>query len=716
MGINSIGKKIKSFFSVILSAANRLFKKKSKGKSKSFILRKLKIKNRLIITFSLLLVITLLVTGIVSYISSTNTIENKVETYSLEVVKQSSVVINSEIKHIEDNFTDLTLPLSNILASFGEDELSDFTKQREAYNLLSNEFLFQKEIISCAIFYGDNFSKSQQYASINNNFKLEDILKQCQNQIKWTEIIAENGGKSVNYFGPIKNMNSILSGKTIAKMILIPKPNFLADNFDGMDIGKDSDNSKGFPILIVDSQGKIIASRQEDKYPVYTVNENSKIIGKKLSDLSKGKVTAGNTDLNLNGSKNLITYAKLGDKDWYLATVVPYSYLNKDANSLRFNTFIIGIVCLLIAILLCIIISRSVSKPLEKLIFSMKKAKDGDLTSIIEDTENDEISVVCQNYNDMVINISHLVSNVRGLSQNVLDAAQRITTASEATHSSSEQVAQTIEQIAKGSSDQAEEINGSVVYMEKLSQGIVYVGEDVSKVSAIASKINNLSENANTKILALNQKSSLVSDTTAKVSDNINDLCASMKEIQKITKIMVGISEQTNLLSLNAAIEAARAGEAGMGFAVVASEVKKLAEQSKEFTGSINRIITAIEQKTNSTVQEVVKSNTVVSEQINAVKDMEELFGTVFVAMDEVLNNIERTEDSVDNIMKSKEKVMESMENISAVAEESSATTQEISASTQEQMASAEDLANQAKTLNALSADLSREISKFKTE
>ena len=104
-------------------------------------------------------------------------------------------------------------------------------------------------------------------------------------------------------------------------------------------------------------------------------------------------------------------------------------------------------------------------------------------------------------------------------------------------------------------------------------------------------------KNASKTIKALNIKSNQVSDTTNKVSTNINDLSNSMKEIQKILKIMIGISEQTNLLSLNAAIEAARAGEAGRGFAVVANEVKKLAEQSKEFTSSINSIISSIGQE-----------------------------------------------------------------------------------------------------------------------
>ncbi|HEX2925983.1 MAG TPA: methyl-accepting chemotaxis protein [Ruminiclostridium sp.] len=733
MKMDGIGKQLKSFFSSVISAVqsivNRILKKRETGKTnksvvpasfgKSFALRKLKIKNRLIISFNVLLVVMLLITGIFSYTSSTNTINSKVKTYSMETIKQTGVVLNNQIKYMENYISDIGLGSTVQDALDGTnsgDAFEQLTQQRTIQDLLTNKFtLSNSGVINCSILCGDNFAQMPRFSSDSLEVDKEDVIKQSDRGIKWTDVKVNIGTKSAKYIGIVSNINSTVTNKNIAKMVLIPKANFLADSFKDMDTGKDAKGNV-FPILVVDKQGKILSSRLESKYPVDTANEGSKLLAKEISQRVSDSNKSGHIDLKLDGSESLITYTKLDKKDWYLASVVPYSYLNKEADSLRLKTIIIGIICFLIAILLCIIIARSVSTPLEKLIAAMKKAKDGDLTGTIEDKENDEISEVCHNFNDMITNINRLVSSVRGSSQSVLKAAQRIATASDATYTSSEQVALTIEQIAKGSTDQAEEINDSVSHMDKLSEGIVYVEEDVAKVTSIANEIGSLSATANQTISELNTKSRQVSDTTAKVSANINDLSNSMKEIQKILKIMVSISEQTNLLSLNATIEAARAGEAGKGFAVVANEVRKLADQSKEFTGSINNIITTIEQKTNDTVQEVLVSNAVVSEQIGAVKATEELFGTVFTAMDEVLKNIERTEKSVENIMKSKEKVMESMENISAVAEESAATTEEISASTQEQMASAEDLANHAKTLNDLSADLSREISKFKTE
>ncbi|MHB8061168.1 MAG: methyl-accepting chemotaxis protein, partial [Ruminiclostridium sp.] len=490
------------------------------------------------------------------------------------------------------------------------------------------------------------------------------------------------------------------------------------------DIGSDSSAKKPFPIFVVDSKGVIISSRDTEAFPLRKSNNISKTVAAEIANkmkenasLTYEKRQASNLEMDIGGNSSLVTYSQVNEvKDWYVVSIIPYKYLNSDANTLRNSLIIIGFICILIAFALCIIIARSVSKPLDKLVLIMKKAKEGDLTSYIKDFENDEIGEVCRNYSDMLSNINGLISQVRKTSANVVAAANKIAAASEATYSSSEQVAVTIEQIAKGATDQANEINDSVSHMDKLSEGIIYVGDEVSQVIAITNKIKSLNENASKTINALNIKSNQVSETSNKVSLNITDLSNSMKEIQKILKSMISISEQTNLLSLNASIEAARAGEAGRGFAVVADEVKKLAEQSKKFTSNINNIVSSIGQKTNATVQEVMNSNAVVNEQILAVKDTEDLIKTVFVAREEVLTNIVSTEKSVENIIKSKEKVLESLENVSAVAEESAATTQEISASTEEQMISAEELANHAKELNDLAASLNRELDKFKIE
>lgn len=727
--------KIESFFasakSLVISFIRNIFRGKNKIKvsngtiSKStnstanfVILRKFKIKTRLIASFVLLIITALLITGIFSYSSSTNTIDEKVKSYSLQVMNQTSVVLDNQTKRLEKYYQDFNLDtaFTTALTQYeigDEDQKLDIST--ELKNYLSNNFISSgNEIEYCAVLYGENFTEVSAYNGSNTKLDFEKIAKKDLTDIEWSDIEIIQEAKTGHLFGMQKNINDV--GDVIAKMVLIPQENFFLNAFKNLDIGKDPDSEKAFPIFVVDSDGKIISSRDTEEYQIGKSNDVSKAIASAIKSnmTGKTKIAASNIKLEVSGADSLVTYSQIGNKNWFVVSSVPYSYLNSAASTLGRNIIIIGLLCIVFALVLCLMIAKSVSSPLDKLILTMKRAKEGDLTSQIQDSQNDEISEVCNNFNDMLSNINSLVSQVRNSSQRVLGAANKISEASHSTYNASEQVALTVEQIAKGASEQATEINESVANMDKLSEGITFVGDDVSHVIDIANKISNLNANADQTINELNIKSGQVSDTTNKVSTNINDLNDSMKEIQKILKIMISISEQTNLLSLNASIEAARAGEAGKGFAVVASEVKKLADKSKEFSSNINGIIAAIGQKTNDTVNEVLKSNVVVNEQISAVKNTEELFKTVFSAMGDVIANIARTEKSVGNIMKSKEKVLESMENISAVAEESAATTQEISASTQEQIASCEDLSYHAKELKDLSEALNNELDKFK--
>jgi methyl-accepting chemotaxis protein len=724
--------KVKNFLKLIPSLLTKLFNGRkgqpkvedihkrsftSSSSNKSIILRKFKIKTRLIASFVLLIITTLLITGISSYSNSTKTINDKVKSYSLQVMNQTSVVLLNQTNHMEEYFLEFNLNnvVNNALDKYiNGDQYDKLEASSELTDIVKDKFVTLEDVQYCAILFGNNYTEGLAESRSGMKLEIDTVAKKDLKQIEWSDFKITKDDGNITLFGMQKNLYN--SNKVIAKMVLIPKENYTADAFKNLDIGKDSSTDKPFPIFMVDSNGKILSSRDTEAYPIGKSNDDSKsIAGEIKNQISKDpKLTASNLELKVNGESCLVTYSKIGNKDWYVVSSVPYSYLNSAANALRTNILIIGLLCLAFALILCLIIAKSVSSPLNRLVSTMKKAKNGDLTSFIQDNENDEIADVCGNFNDMLSNINTLVSQVRDSSHSVLSAADKISEAAEATYTASSQVAVTVEQIAKGATNQAEEISESVRNMDQLSEGITYVEGDVSNVINIANRISNLNANAFKTINALNLKSSQVSETTTKVSSNINDLSQSMKEIQKILKIMIGISEQTNLLSLNASIEAARAGEAGKGFAVVANEVKKLADKSKEFTSNINTIITTIGQKTNDTVEEVMKSNEVVSEQISAVKDTETLFNTMFSSMEEVLTNIERTEKSVDNIMKSKGKVVESMENISAVAEESAATTEEISASTQEQIAACVDLSQQSKELKNLSEALNRELDKFK--
>ena len=278
----------------------------------------------------------------------------------------------------------------------------------------------------------------------------------------------------------------------------------------------------------------------------------------------------------------------------------------------------------------------------------------------------------------------------------------------------SEHVSITVKQIADGAHEQANDINDSVGNMNKLSEEINSVGEDMNNVATAVNNAKALNYNASQAVEKLNEKSNQTNIASDKIAQNVNALNDSMKEIQKIVKVIVGISEQTNLLALNAAIEAARAGEAGKGFAVVSAEVKKLAEHTKEASASISSILSSIQKRTEITVSEANNASSIVDEQLKTVEDAEDTFKSIFELMDKIVSSMGKMDTSVSKIMRSKEMVLNAMTNVSAVSEESAATSQEIFENTAKQMVSSNDLAQYAGTLQSMSDGLNKAITKFK--
>jgi methyl-accepting chemotaxis protein len=698
---------------------------KNESTQKTLVWRRLNIRARLISAFGILLAAILIITGMASYSSSTNTIDEKVRSYSLELMNQIGLVLDREILEIESKFNDIMIApevqdnLSKIESS--GDKYDSILKQKDIMVYMTDKFITSQNVLNCTLFYGKDFSQIIDYNSNNNlNINADQVIRSATDKMTWVDYDIETDSKKEKYFALQKNITEIKSGKIISKMVLIPELNFLVELFRNMNIGKDSKNINGFPIIVIDKRGKIISSRTTDNYPTGEANSASKAIANEIikADSKNKSNSPDNIELEINNERSLVTYSRLtaSNADWYIVAIVPYSFLNNAADKLKFQYIIIGVVCLVIAMLLCFMIALSISSPLNRLILSMEKAKEGDLTCRVSDNGKDEVAMVCQNYNDMLSNINCLISQARTTSVSVLNAANSIFAASDETHAALGQVAVTVDQIARGATDQAAEINDSSVNMDKLSEGIAYVSTDISEVIAITKKVNELDGKASKAIQNLIVKSDQVSDTSKKVSLNIGELSQSMNEIKSILKMIIGISRQTNLLSFNASIEASRAGVLGHGFTVVANEVNKLAEQTKEFTEKINNIITNIEKKTQDTVSEVTISNTAVAEQIRAVQESESIFKMIFQSMDIIIKSIGKTDISVKNIMELKVNVNDSLASISAVAEESAATTEEISASTQVQMTTAKELSCKAKELRRLSEDLMNEINKFKTE
>ncbi len=670
------------------------------------ILRTIKIRSRLIFSFLILSITPLLVLGISSYNRSSSALTQMIKQYTSQVVSHFGENINTEMLKCMDSAT------SFIFSSLIQDELANYSTLNAydritLHNKVSKDMTYrtsQSGMLQGILFYPDGGELPIYADSQDFGIPFDELNQMFSDYSETTKWYSDDDGKLV--FAR-KGVN-INTGETLGNIFITINNSALNKKLSTLQLGESVE------VLLLTDEGKIIYSNREDLLAGSTY-PHAQLVQMINEDYIENDNPSSSLLIDFEG-KAECNYFKVEKTPFYVVTINPHSFLYSAARAIGNQIVLVAVAGFLLAIILAVIISNSISNPLYKLVQLMRKAKSGDLTEVVRDQSKDEIGEVISNYNDMMLNIKALIQKVQSSVENVLNSSEKISTSSEQTYMSSEQIAMTLQEVAKGSSEQAQEVSQSVSYMNDLSDGINKVTSDLSEVSTLISDTEITSTDAIATVKTLNNKADQTKEASQKIVEEINSLNNDMKEIRKIVKVIVGIAEQTNLLSLNAAIEAARAGEAGRGFAVVAEEVKKLADQSKDASIMINNIINAINSKTEHAVSEANSSSSIIQDQMLAVKQTDSAFNTISTSMKEITSHMNNMESSVDSMVTLKEKTLSSMENISAVSEEAAATSEEVSASTEEQMASAEILTNLSKEMNKMAKDLENAISQFTIE
>lgn len=325
--------------------------------------------------------------------------------------------------------------------------------------------------------------------------------------------------------------------------------------------------------FLVDSAGKIL------------VHPDANVVMKNLSDLYPGnvpKLTGELSEIQVDGKSRLVTFVPvkgLPSVNWYVGISVDKDMAYAMLSEFRASAIIATIVAVIIIIALLGMLIRVLIRPLTIMTRAMENIAEGegDLTRRLDIHSHDEFGLLGSAFNRFVERVHGSIREVASATEQVNEVALRVVGASNSSMINSD--------------EQANRTNSVAAAINELGAAAQEIAHNAALASQQASDARQLAEEGqqvvNSSIQAMNQLSEMLSTS----SGHIETLNSKTVNIGKILEVITSISQQTNLLALNAAIEAARAGEAGRGFAVVADEVRNLAHRTQESAQQVQGMI-----------------------------------------------------------------------------------------------------------------------------
>lgn len=467
---------------------------------------------------------------------------------------------------------------------------------------------------------------------------------------------------------------------------------------------------KDFLVLMIDSEGHFVYSTNDNyinqtvEIVDYTSNES---LNKLFISTNNDFIEYDILDSKSGQVREMLGYVKYDEKsDMHI--LVSQNKKDVFASVGRLTNVIITTGCafLVLSIIVSMMFARYFSGPILQLKDVSDHISNGDLTNYVNVSSKDEVGELGTSFNQMIDGLRDMATDSHSISQSLETSSGALQDMINQNAQASEQISTSVEDIAKGASEQVVTTKNGVLSTEELSEKTSVMQTDIEGVRQSVESMRAFSDEGIQVMQELIEKQEINEASVRKINDVIEMLNNQVRAIDEFTDIIISISSQTNLLSLNAEIEAARAGEHGRGFAVVADEIRKLANQTSHSASEIQEVVLAIKKDASEAATLSAEAREITDTQKHAVESTQKVFAKLNTSIEAVVGDLEGVYGSVDDLVEINSSVVEVMNGIHSIAEGTAASTEEIAAFIEEQSASmietatyVQDLADQAKNL-----------------
>jgi methyl-accepting chemotaxis protein len=346
-------------------------------------------------------------------------------------------------------------------------------------------------------------------------------------------------------------------------------------------------------------------------------------------------------------------------------------------------------------VLMCLVMGASqvlisfVHQHVKVLNKAMKKAAErGDLNVRVTEDCNDEIGQMTASFNNMQAAFYAIVSEVKQATGQVNDVADEFIRQTESACDS-----------MRGQQQVSTQVMSEVETLKASSDQVLSSAQSAKQVSVHAEEVLNDGRSSIEQIISATK---VIAGDVEQTATQINQLAEDSTSISGFVEVIRSISEQTNLLALNAAIEAARAGEQGRGFAVVADEVRSLASKTHEATDKIGDILNKFAELTNAVVQAMEQSRSHVAESVEHADLAQSSFAQIARSVTELAESNQVIEQEAHGQADNTERVVDCVRRIESV--------------TSNTVSGAKGIHLQAESLQVVAHQLRGQLNKFQAE